>query len=266
MNPCALISSRSRLPISLPTSCFPPKGQLNLKDIVRQDNEKEPSAKTASVAPSTAATENRFRRAAPATATNSSPPATGKPLPVRIGRVVMQGGNVNFNDQFIKPNYRANLTGLAGRVGPAGSKKTRRNRYSRSGGQNRTAENCWQGRYDGQANFTSTSLRSAKGIDMPTFSPYSGKYVGYAIEKGKLSVDIHYHVEKGELTAENNVFLDQLTLGEKVESPDALSIPVNLALALLKNRRWRNRCPFADQRFHQRSAIQHRRTDCQGHP
>jgi hypothetical protein len=78
---------------------------------------------------------------------------------------------------------------------------------------------------------------SAKGIDMPTFSPYSGKYVGYAIEKGKLSVDIHYHVEKGELTAENNVFLDQLTLGEKVESPDALSIPINLALALLKNRR-----------------------------
>jgi hypothetical protein len=78
---------------------------------------------------------------------------------------------------------------------------------------------------------------SAKGIDMPTFSPYSGKYIGYAIEKGKLSVDIHYHVEKGELTAENNVFLDQLTLGEKVESPDALSIPVSLALSLLTNRR-----------------------------
>ncbi|MGH8684098.1 MAG: DUF748 domain-containing protein, partial [Nitrosospira sp.] len=73
-------------------------------------------------------------------------------------------------------------------------------------------------------------------IDMPGFSPYSGKYVGYAIEKGKLSVDIRYHVEKGELSAENNVFLDQLTLGEKVESPDALSIPIHLALALLKNR------------------------------
>jgi hypothetical protein len=76
---------------------------------------------------------------------------------------------------------------------------------------------------------------TAKGIDMPTFSPYSGKYVGYTIEKGKLSVDIHYHVEKGELRAENNVFLDQLTLGEKIESPDALSIPVKLALAVLQN-------------------------------
>jgi len=72
---------------------------------------------------------------------------------------------------------------------------------------------------------------------MPTFSPYSGKYIGYTIEKGKLSVDVRYHVEKGELTAENNVFLDQLTFGEKVESPDALSIPVTLAVALLQNRR-----------------------------
>ena len=77
----------------------------------------------------------------------------------------------------------------------------------------------------------------ATGIDLPTFSPYSGKYVGYIIEKGKLSVDIRYHIEKGELKAENNIFLDQLTLGEKIESPDALDLPITLAIALLKNQR-----------------------------
>ena len=67
------------------------KGQLNLKDIVRQDNEKEPSAKTASSAPSTS--EQKAASAAPpATATNPPPPAPSKPMPVRIGRVVMQGG------------------------------------------------------------------------------------------------------------------------------------------------------------------------------
>ena len=81
-------------------------------------------------------------------------------------------------------------------------------------------------------------IASAKGIDMPTFSPYSGKYVGYAIEKGKLSVDIHYRVEKGELTAENNVFLDQLTLGEKVESPDALSDSDKPCVGAVKESAW----------------------------
>jgi len=199
------------------------QGQLNLKDIVRQDNGKEPSAKAASAA-------------APPTPTNSSSPATSKPAPVRIGRVVMQGGNVNFNDQFIKPNYRANLTGLAGRVGPLDPKKP--GEIDISGAVDKTAPLKINGKVDTMGKELYLDIiASAKGIDMPTFSPYSGKYVGYAIEKGKLSVDIHYRVEKGELTAENNVFLDQLTLGEKVESPDALSIPINLALALLKNRR-----------------------------
>ena len=210
-----------------------PDGQLNLKYIVKQDKEESPS-KTASVAPSSSG-EKTAATTPPATAPTSSQQAS-KPQPVHIGRVVMQGGNVNFNDQFIKPNYRANLTGLAGRVGPLDPKKP--GEIDIRGMVDKTAPLKIDGKVDTMGKELYLDITaSAKGIDMPTFSPYSGKYIGYAIEKGKLSVDIHYHVEKGELTAENNVFLDQLTLGEKVESPDALSIPVNLALSLLKNRR-----------------------------
>ncbi|MEO7558697.1 MAG: DUF748 domain-containing protein [Nitrosospira sp.] len=212
-----------------------PEGKLNLKDIVRQDNEGGPPAKTASAIPS-AVDQKTASAALPApTATISPPVPAGKPMPVRIGRVVMQGGNIIFNDQFIKPNYRANLTGLAGRVGPLDPKKP--GEIDIRGAVDKTAPLKIAGKIDTLSSELYLDITAtAKGIDMPTFSPYSGKYVGYAIEKGKLSVDIHYHVEKGELRAENNVFLDQLTLGEKIESPDALSIPINLALALLKNR------------------------------
>ncbi|ARO86823.1 DUF748 domain-containing protein [Nitrosospira lacus] len=202
-----------------------PEGKLNLKDIVRQDNEGALSAKSASASPIADQT----------TAAAPLPAPAAKPVPLRIGRVVMQGGNIIFNDQFIKPNYRANLTGLAGRVGPLDPKKP--GEIDIRGAVDKTAPLKIVGKIDTLSSDLYLDIAaSAKGIDMPTFSPYSGKYVGYAIEKGKLSVDIHYHVEKGELKAENNVFLDQLTLGEKVESPDALSIPINLALALLKNR------------------------------
>lgn len=210
-----------------------PEGQLNLKYIVKQDKEGS-TANSASAPPSTLE-EKAAAPAPPAAATASSQPA-GKPQPVRIGRVVMQGGNVNFHDRFIKPNYRANLTGLAGRIGPLDPKKP--GEIDIRGMVDKTAPLKINGKVDTMGKELYLDITaSAKGIDMPTFSPYSGKYIGYAIEKGKLSVDIHYHVEKGELTAENNVFLDQLTLGEKVESPDALSIPVNLALSLLTNRR-----------------------------
>jgi hypothetical protein len=210
-----------------------PEGQLNLKYIVKQEKEGS-TVNTASAPPSTLA--EKAAAPAPSAAATASSQSVRKPQPVRIGRVVMQGGHVNFHDRFIKPNYRANLTGLAGRVGPLDPKKP--GEIDIRGMVDKTAPLKIDGKVDTMGKELYLDITaSAKGIDMPTFSPYSGKYIGYEIEKGKLSVDIHYHVEKGELTAENNVFLDQLTLGEKVESPDALSVPVSLALSLLTNRR-----------------------------
>ncbi len=210
------------------------KGELNFKHIVAQNDGTEPSGQIALDTPPVAQQQATSDAAAKPVAKNSSKSSTKSPLPVHIGRIVITGGNVNFHDQFIKPNYRAKLTGLAGRVGPLDPRKP--GKIDIRGAVDKTAPLKIVGTVNtlGSELFLDVTA-SAKGIDMPTFSPYSRKYIGYAIEKGKLSVDIHYHVEKGELKAENNIFLDQLTLGEKVESPDALSIPVSLALALLKN-------------------------------
>mgnify|MGYP006181910487 CR=1 FL=1 len=77
---------------------------------------------------------------------------------------------------------------------------------------------------------------SARGIELAPLSPYSGKYVGYGIEKGKLSVSIAYKIENDQLTAQNNVVLDQLTFGAPVDSPDAIKAPILLAVSLLKDR------------------------------
>lgn len=75
------------------------------------------------------------------------------------------------------------------------------------------------------------------GVDLVPFSPYSGKYAGYNIEKGKLSLNLAYKLENQQLTAENKLFIDQLTFGDKVESPDATKLPVNLEISLFKNNR-----------------------------
>lgn len=214
-----------------------PQGELNLKYIVRQEETATSPSQTAAAPTITKEPEPEFKSASADTPQTTPPqPSPRKSLPIRIGRVVMQGGHVNFHDQFIKPNYRANLTDLAGRVGPLNPQKA--GEIDIRGAVGKTAPLKISGKIDsfGKELYLDITA-SAEGIDLPTFSPYSGKYVGYAIEKGKLSVDVHYHVEHGELTAENSVFLDQLTFGEKIESPDALSIPVKLALALLKNRR-----------------------------
>ena len=67
--------------------------------------------------------------------------------------------------------------------------------------------------------------------------PMPANTLVYGIDKGKLSMDISYFVEQNRLKAQNHLFLDQLTLGDKVDSPDATSLPARLALSLLQNRR-----------------------------
>lgn len=71
---------------------------------------------------------------------------------------------------------------------------------------------------------------------MTTLTPYSGKYAGYPIEKGKMSVDLDYKLDGSKLVGKNKIFLNQLILGDKVESPSATSLPVSLAIALLRDR------------------------------
>lgn len=75
-----------------------------------------------------------------------------------------------------------------------------------------------------------------KDMDLSPVTPYAGKYIGYDIQKGKLSFDLKYHIDRRKLDSTNVVFLDQLTLGEKVDSSDATKLPVSLAIALLKDR------------------------------
>jgi hypothetical protein len=77
----------------------------------------------------------------------------------------------------------------------------------------------------------------ATELELAPLSTYAGKYAGYAIERGKLSLEVSYKIDPdGKLDAKNQVVLNQLTFGEKVESKDATKLPVLLAVALLKDR------------------------------
>ncbi|OGQ09059.1 MAG: hypothetical protein A2026_05960 [Deltaproteobacteria bacterium RBG_19FT_COMBO_46_12] len=76
-----------------------------------------------------------------------------------------------------------------------------------------------------------------KDMELSPTTPYAGKYVGYTVEKGKLSFDLKYLIVKKKLESQNYIFLDQLTLGDRVENPQATKWPVKLAIALLKDRK-----------------------------
>ena len=80
------------------------------------------------------------------------------------------------------------------------------------------------------------SSLSFRNIELSTFNPYSGKFAGYNISKGKLTTELHYKVEGRNLDAQHHITIDQLEFGDKTESKDAVSLPIKLAVALLKDR------------------------------
>jgi hypothetical protein len=170
----------------------------------------------------------------PKTVEVATPPGTATTW-LKLGKATLSGGNVDFTDHFVRPNYSANLTGLAGNLSTLAFDQPAD--IELHGSVQGSAPLEISGRINplGQNLFLDIKA-TATDIELPPLSPYSGKYVGYGIEKGKLSMKVAYFIEDRKLKAENSVILDQLTFGPKVESPDAIKAPVLLAVSLLKDR------------------------------
>lgn len=176
-------------------------------------------------------------KAAPAPAAG---PAAGKKSPppdIRIREFTISRGRFNFTDNLIKPNYSANYTDMTGLISGLSTDENSR------AGVNLT------GRFGSQAPVTVKGEIAplipkifadievkVSDMELPAFSPYSGRFIGRLIEKGKLTLTLSYKVRDNKLTGSNKIIMDQFTLGGKVESPDATSLPVGLAIALLKDR------------------------------
>jgi hypothetical protein len=168
-------------------------------------------------------------------ATEQGPPP--QETKIRIDTIAMEDASLNFADFWIQPNYAVSIEQLNGSVTGLSSEETSRATLDLEGKVDRYAPATIAGTMNllSAALYTDINLKFA-GVDMTSVTPYSGRFAGYKIEKGKLSVDVTYHVENRALDAKQKFVIDQLQLGEKVESPDAVSLPLKLAVSLLKDR------------------------------
>src|SRR5260370_37777845 len=155
---------------------------------------------------------------------------------VELSRIVLKGGKVDYTDNFIKPNYTANLVEMEGKIGACGTKSTSRADVSLDGKINGSAPINIDGSVNPLAPTAFVDIKAnANGIELTGLTPYTTKYTGFPIVKGTLTVDVHYLLDAGKLTADNHIFIDQLTFGDHVDSPDATNLPIRLAVSLLKN-------------------------------
>ena len=162
------------------------------------------------------------------------------PIPVTINTVCIENASVNFSDLSLKPNFAMGIQGLNGTVRGLSSKSLARADVLIEGKVDKYAPVKIAGQINPLSKDVYTDLALfLKNIELSTFTPYSGKFAGYAINKGKLSLDLKYKLSENLLVGENEIFMDQFTFGERIDSPDATTLPVRLAVALLRDREGR---------------------------
>lgn len=198
-------------------------GRLNLQDVVAN-----PAAAPVSV---TQARRSPAAKPLPQAAATATPAAD-----IRIGGITLSNGHLNYTDDFIKPNYTANITQLAGKVGAFGST------------DGAPAELNLQGQLDDSAPLAiigtinpllPAAFLDVKGkaddVELTHLSPYAGKYTGYPITGGLLSMDVHYRLDHGKLDADNHLFVTRLSFGDALQGSGIRHLPMKLAVALLKD-------------------------------
>jgi uncharacterized protein involved in outer membrane biogenesis len=165
-------------------------------------------------------------------------PAPSWPVDAVVHQTRLVNARIDFKDNFIRPNYRADLSQLQGRLGRFSSDLSEAAPLELTGRVAGTGELEIRGSVQPLAAPLGLNLRAkASNIELAPFTPYGGKYLGYAIDRGKLSADLSYRIgADGRLEASNQITLNQLTLGQKVDSPSATSLPVRFALSLLADK------------------------------
>ncbi|HEX4387133.1 MAG TPA: DUF748 domain-containing protein [Steroidobacteraceae bacterium] len=215
-----------------------PDRTLNMQEVLTPPGK----AKHAGPAPQqVAASEGGVKAArkkkAPASATPSKPAEPVVPFPLTITTVRFVNATADYTDLWIKPSFAVGLQSLSGTVTGLSSDPATRAKVQLDGKIDKYAP----AKIAGEVNLLSAALYTDitlgfKDVDLTIVNPYSGHFVGYKIDKGKLSVDVTYHVEHRKLDAKQHFVVDQLELGDRVDSPDAIHAPVKLAVALLKDR------------------------------
>ena len=153
-----------------------------------------------------------------------------------IRRVRIEQGELDFADDSLRPGFAANIRELAGTANGLSSDRSTRSQFTLEGRINEFGFARLSGSLNPFDIRNRTNFRvQMRNVDLTSVSPYSMKFAGYRIASGHLGLDLRYRVHEGALDGDNQITLEQFTLGEHVESPDALKLPIELAIALLKD-------------------------------
>lgn len=157
-------------------------------------------------------------------------------FPFRIGKLRVENGNVVFADLSLKPKFMTRIHSLKGMVSGLASSGNTLAGIELDGGVDRYGSVKVTGALDLHDIKRSTEISLVfKNVELTSVTPYSGKFAGRHIESGKLSMNLEYNIQNSRMQGDNKIIVENLKLGEHVDSPEAVNLPLDLAVALLRD-------------------------------
>jgi uncharacterized protein DUF748 len=157
-------------------------------------------------------------------------------IPIKIGQVILENGQVAVNDKSVNPGFKTKLTKINAKITGLSSNETIQSDINMNALVNKHTPVEIKGKINPlKTDFFCDMIVACSDMDLGYLSPYAGKYAGYKIQKGKLSLDLKYLIDKRKIDSKNEVFLDQFDFGDEVDSEDAIKAPMKLAVSLLKD-------------------------------
>ena len=157
-------------------------------------------------------------------------------FPIRIQQLRFQKAKLDFTDLSLRPQFGAKIYDLNGIVSGLSSNHDSRSQIQLEGRVDEFGLARIRGRFNPFAPRNNTNVNVVfKNVNMVSASPYTMKFAGYKIAEGKISLDLQYKIRNSQLEGANQIVIDNLKLGERVDSPNALKLPLELAIAILKD-------------------------------
>jgi hypothetical protein len=170
----------------------------------------------------------------PGTPANTS--TRGEPLVFRLGTSKIANGRLDFADLSLPLPFDTTVTEFGGSISTLASDTREPSNLDFAGRVGEFGEAKITGQLVALDPLAESEIRLRfRNVNMPDLSPYTVDFAGRKIAKGKLNLDLDYSFDSGQLVGKNNIVIEKIKLGEKVDNPDAVDLPLGLAIALLSD-------------------------------
>jgi len=163
-------------------------------------------------------------------------PDDAAPLRITVGETRVTGGRADFTDLALPLPFRAEVSAIEGKLSTFATRSSAPSEIDLSGQVNEYGQLRINGSISASDPTAATDITvDFDNVNLPRMTPYTVKFAGRAIADGRTDLTLSYRVDDGMLEGENRLLIRDLTLGEKVDQPGAMDLPLDMAVALLKD-------------------------------